>query len=307
MLSRIAESLFWIGRYVERADGTARILEVHLERLNGADAETEAVIVRELFAHMGLPATEEPTLRTLLDTLAHDRGAEHSIAGSFGAARENARRARETVSSSLWEAVNTTWHGLSRQPRSLVGAYNYCTWVQERCAVMRGFTDTTMSQDEAWSFIRAGRFLERADMTARLLRIHESTTLNLSWVQMLRCAGGYESFLRAAHSSISDESARDFLLLDRLFPRSVMCSLLDLERDLSRLSPDRPRIGTGNLPLRLVGDMRSSLEFTDPRDLPETLTPILQSVLRTCSEVSQAITARYFAQGQLTPWVGEQS
>ncbi|HEX9089164.1 MAG TPA: alpha-E domain-containing protein, partial [Arthrobacter sp.] len=100
MLSRIAESLFWIGRYVERADGTARILDVHLERLNHLPMEEQRSVAQELLAVMGARAqSEDFGLPELLNALAYDKQSATSIAGSLGAARENARRARETVSS----------------------------------------------------------------------------------------------------------------------------------------------------------------------------------------------------------------
>ena len=115
MLSRIAESLFWIGRYVERADGTARILDVHLERLNHLPPEQQQQVARDLLQVMGSPLDRQDiTLPELLRVLAYDRSSPTSIAGALGAARENARRARETVSTSLWECLNTTYFGLSR-------------------------------------------------------------------------------------------------------------------------------------------------------------------------------------------------
>ena len=122
MLSRIAESLFWIGRYVERADGTARILDVHLERLNHLPMEEQRSVAQELLAVMGARAqSEEFGLPELLNALAYDKQSATSIAGSLGAARENARRARETVSSGLWESLNTTYYGLNQHRKDVVG------------------------------------------------------------------------------------------------------------------------------------------------------------------------------------------
>ncbi|MCE3294193.1 MAG: hypothetical protein K0Q84_3130, partial [Arthrobacter sp.] len=133
MLSRIAESLFWIGRYVERADGTARILDVHLERLNHLPTEERRSVARELLAVMGArPQSEDFGLEELLHALAYDKHSATSIAGSLGAARENARRARETVSSGLWESLNTTYYGLNQHRKDVVGTYRFCHWVLER-------------------------------------------------------------------------------------------------------------------------------------------------------------------------------
>src|ERR1700712_1684605 len=154
MLSRIAESLFWIGRDVERGDGTARILDVHLERLNHLPPAEQRSVAVELLAVMGGRSTEESFgLSELLHALAYDKTSPTSIAGSLAAARENARRARETVSSSLWESLNTTYYGLNQHRKDVVGTYRFCTWVLERTAMVSGLADTTVSHDESWLFL----------------------------------------------------------------------------------------------------------------------------------------------------------
>ncbi|NKX49191.1 alpha-E domain-containing protein, partial [Arthrobacter deserti] len=241
MLSRIAESLFWIGRYVERADGTARILDVNLERLNQLPAPEQRVVSRQLLGIMGsrpdAGQAGESGLNDLLDRLAYDRTSPTSISGALGAARENARRARETVSSALWECLNTTWYGLSQHRKDVVGTYRFCHWVLERTAMAKGLADTTMSHDESWQFMILGRSLERADMTARMLQTPDVLSAGLSWVNMLRCAGAYESFLRTRRAAFGDEHAAEFLLLDRLFPRSIVYALSDAEQALERLDP----------------------------------------------------------------------
>ncbi|WP_035764264.1 alpha-E domain-containing protein, partial [Arthrobacter sp. H20] len=244
MLSRIAESLFWIGRYVERADGTARILDVHLERLNQMPRDEQRDVSRQLLGVMGSRADgDELVLSDLLQALAYDRTSTTSIAGALGAARENARRARETVSGSVWESLNTTWYGLTQHRKDVVGTYRFCHWVVERTAMIRGLSDTTMSHDESWQFLVLGRSLERADMTARMLSTHDVHAAGLSWVNMLRCAGAYESFLRTRRASFGDQQAAEFLLLDRLFPRSVVYALSDAEKCLTNLNPAYRRVG----------------------------------------------------------------
>jgi len=171
MLSRIAESLFWIGRYVERADDTARILDVHLQMLLEDPQLTESDACRALLAVMGLePDPEEHVDRVVvLDRLAFDATYHSAIVGSLGAARENARRARETVSTDMWQALNTTWIGIDRVRRRATTAHDFFAWVRERAALVAGIADETMSRDDTWRFLVLGRSLERADMTARLV------------------------------------------------------------------------------------------------------------------------------------------
>jgi uncharacterized alpha-E superfamily protein len=171
MLSRIAESLFWIGRYIERADGTARILDVHLQLLLEDPWIDEDIACRSLLTVMGsFPSDDIDTVgrEDVLQQLAVDRGNPSSIGYSLSAARENARRAREIVSTELWETLNTT---NSRMPRRLQTdkVHGFFQWVRERSALAVGIVDSSTSRDEAWQFFTLGRSIERADMTARLI------------------------------------------------------------------------------------------------------------------------------------------
>ena len=129
MLSRIAESLFWIGRYVERADGVARILDVHLERITQLPVGEQEAEVRRIMAVMGVePGDGDYSVRSMIHELAWNKDCLTSISGSLHAARENARRARETVSSAMWESLNSTYYGLGQHRRDVVGTFRVCHW-----------------------------------------------------------------------------------------------------------------------------------------------------------------------------------
>ncbi|GFZ79981.1 alpha-E domain-containing protein [Nesterenkonia alkaliphila] len=309
MLSRIAESLFWIGRYVERADGTARILDVHLERLNQLPLAEQRTVSTNLLAVMGVNAEGEAPagLQQLLHRMAFDIQQGNSIAGSLAAARENARRARETVSAPVWESLNTTWNGLTSHRQDVVGTYRFCTWVIERTATVQGLADSTMSRDDSWQFMALGRALERADMTARMLASGDEEAFRLSWANMLRCAGAYESFLRSRRAAFGDSYAVEFLLLDRLFPRSVVSSLRQVEQALIALDPEYTRTGKMDQARRLVGQARTFLEYHHSEDLLAELPEHLERVQAACSEASNAITVKYFAQAAGQAWTGEQA
>lgn len=315
MLSRIAESLFWIGRYVERADGTARILDVHLERLNQLSAQEQRTVSANLLAVMGTPesAEQEHTagLQEVLARLAFDRDRPNSIAGALGAARENARRARETVSAPVWETLNTTWNGLSGwngrsgYRQDVVGTYRFCTWAVERTATVRGLADTTMSRDDSWQFLTLGSCLERADMTARMLASGDEEAFRLSWANMLRCAGAYESFLRGRRAAFGDTHAVEFLLLDRLFPRSVVSSLRGAEEALAALDPVAQRSGELDDARRLIGQARTFLEFHHTEDLVAELPEHLERVQAACAGASDAVAGKYFSRAAEIAWTGE--
>ncbi|HEY9323798.1 MAG TPA: alpha-E domain-containing protein, partial [Agromyces sp.] len=170
MLSRIAESLFWIGRYIERSDGTARILDVHLQLLLEDPWIDEDTACRSLLSVMGsFPPEGLTTVRRedVLARLAVDRNNPSSIAYALQAARENARRAREIVSTDLWETLNTT---NARMPRRLQTdkVHEFFQWVRERSALAVGLVDSSTSRDESWQFFTLGRAIERTDMTARM-------------------------------------------------------------------------------------------------------------------------------------------
>ncbi|MDT5040688.1 MAG: hypothetical protein QOE51_1673, partial [Actinoplanes sp.] len=247
MLSRIAESLYWIGRYVERAESTARILDVHLQRMLADPWTQEEAACQSLLRVMGMPKVDGPySSARVTGLLGLDERNPSSVVGALAAARENARGARETVSSEMWECLNTTWHGLQNARRRVEqqGVHSFFRWVRERCAVMAGLTDATMSRDEGWLFLVLGRSVERVDMTARLLRTHERAGGSIpSWLTLLRSSGAWETFLRTYRGSLDDRHAAEFLLLDRLFPRSVFAALRQAELCLEALEPAAGRVG----------------------------------------------------------------
>ena len=175
MLSRIAESLFWIGRYVERADDTARILDAFLHRILEDPWVDEDAACRSLLAVLGSAAPHESRVTTgdVLELMGFDPDNPSSIGGALSSARENARGARETISSEMWECLNVTWHSLPsrRIAAEHLGPAMFLGFVRERAAVLAGLAESTMSRDDGWRFLVLGRSLERVDMTARLLSI----------------------------------------------------------------------------------------------------------------------------------------
>src|SRR6187399_92540 len=269
MLSRIAESLFWIGRYIERSDGTARILDVHLQLLLEDPWIEEDFACRSLLSVMGsdAPADQELTRQDVLAQLAVDRTHPASIAYSLGAARENARRAREIVSTELWECLNTT---RARMPRRVASdkVHEFFGWVRERSALAVGIIESATSRDEAWQFFTLGRSIERADMTARLLATRSLTEASgPSWTTILRSCGAYEAYLRTYRGVPSAQKAAEFLLLDRLFPRSILYSVTRAEQQLREIEPRADRFGVSDHAQRLLGQIRSELEYRAVADL----------------------------------------
>lgn len=309
MLSRIAESLFWIGRYVERADGTSRLLDVHLQLLLEDPSINEDEACRALLEVIGSDAIFHNAIgRTdVLDLLSTDRGEPTSISSALNAARENARRVREVVSTELWECLNTT---RSRMPRkvSIDRAHEFFIWVRERTALAVGIFESSASRDESWTFFTLGRSLERIDMTARLLATSELMEASgPSWTTILRSCGAYEAYLRTYRGVPSAVNAAEFLLLDRIFPRSVFFALSRAETCLNDLSPVQARVGVNDLALKEVGLLKNQMEFRNAGDILSNLTLEMTALQERVSEVSEAIRGRYFPSNILPSWVGEVS
>lgn len=310
MLSRIAESLFWIGRYIERADGTARILDVHLQLLLEDPWIDEPTACRSLLGVMGSAPTEPDTVVTrqdVLSKLAVDRMNPSSIAYALTAARENARRAREIVSTELWEILNTT---SARMPRRLHNeqTHEFFQWVRERSALAVGTVDSSTSRDEAWQFFTLGRAIERTDMTARLLATRSLTEESgPSWTTILRSCGAYEAYLRTYRGMPSSRNAAEFLLLDRLFPRSIIYSISTAEMCMSEIDPGRDRVGHSNSVLRALGRIRNDLEYRPIAEILADLPDYMERVQTVTREASEAIRHRFFPTQAEPSWIGENS
>jgi uncharacterized alpha-E superfamily protein len=323
VLSRIAESLFWIGRYVERADDTARILDVHTQRLVEDPWIDERRACANLLGLMGSPTAvgverrggTEPEADTelVLNTLAFDRTSPSSIVGALSAARENARGAREVLSAEIWESLNVTHNALPQQ-RTMArryGPHSLFRFVRERSAMVFGLADATMSRDESWLFLILGRSLERVDMTSRIISTRVlAGDAAPSWTLVLRSTGAYEPYLRTYRGMVNSSRAAEFLLLDRLFPRSVFAALEQAEACLAELERstvrDAARIGVAGEAHRIVGRARTMLEFMSTPELLAQLPTRLEMLQRASSAASAAVTRRFFTEQAPQVWVPEE-
>lgn len=306
MLSRIAESLFWIGRYIERADGTASVIDAHLQLLLEDPWIDENLACRSVLEVMGASAEDgvDLTRQDVLSILAVDRSQPSSIAFSLGAARENARRAREIVSTELWECLNTT---RARTPRKVADdkVHAFISWVRERSALAVGIIESATRRDEAWYFFTLGRSLERADMTARLLSTRSLTEdSGPSWTTILRSCGAYESYLRTHSGAPSAVKAGEFLILDRQFPRSILFSISRAEQCLAEIEP-RSDFGAQDQSRRILGQIRSELEYRPIGEILADLPGHMDTVQLATSAVSEQARLRYFPNEAAPSWVGE--
>ncbi|WP_370894229.1 alpha-E domain-containing protein [Janibacter sp. GXQ6167] len=306
MLSRIADSLFWIGRYIERADGTARLIDVlRLALLEEPSADEHVWSHMVLTGVMGYPYPGRVGLDEVGRLLVFDQTNPSSISGSWLAARENARRARETVSTELWETINTSWHRWTALGTRQVTQV-HLGWVRERAALVAGVADSTMSHDEARDFLLLGQYLERADMTARIVATGSWPEGGPSWGAVLATCGAQQAMLRTMRGVITDRTAAAFLTLDRRFPRSVVAALSAAEERLAALSPDEGRgVGFSDEARRILGRTRTSLEYRRPDDVLADLPVQMERVQQTVRDASEAIAKRYFQSAPVQEWTGE--
>jgi uncharacterized alpha-E superfamily protein len=298
LLSRIAETLYWTGRYVERADDTARLVDVYVHRMLGEDGHESDMACRALFGILGVPAETEDDLDigVVLFRLVYEVQSPSAIAGSMLAARAGARGIREVISSEMWECLNVTAHGLAGQRRAAerLGPHVYLRYIRERAALFFGLAESTMSHDDAWRFLILGRSLERADMTARLLLASMAAPDDIGWPVLLRACGAHESFIRTHGWATEPERVVEFLLLDRLFPRSVVYALTTAEECLAALNPGSVRAGVDDTARRRVGRLRNRLEYIDPKQLTDQLPELLAALQETCVQAGDAIARQYF-------------
>ncbi|MDQ1397670.1 MAG: hypothetical protein QOG64_2929 [Acidimicrobiaceae bacterium] len=294
MLSRIAESLYWLGRYIERAEDTARILDVHYHLLLEDRWVDEASACAALMEVMGVGDRADAACDSDAVTrlLAFDPDYRGSIVGAMDAAWENARGAREAISSEMWESLNATHEAMATADRS---PHAFFAWVKERAAILAGLADSTMSRDDGWRFLVLGRSLERVDMTARLLSARYGESWGQAgWVTTLRCCSAHEAYLRTYQRAVDASLAAEFLVLDRLFPRSVFHALRTAEQCLVDVAPSMGRAGSDDEARRRLGQARTELEFRSVDELLADLPGHLFRLQQHCFDAGSAVAARYF-------------
>lgn len=279
MLSRTADHLFWMSRYLERAESLSRMLDAH-HRLSLLPRSPEAVLQGWSATLVSLGMDEAflkhhgaITPRAAFDFLAFDRNHSGSIVSCLHAARENGRAVRGTITSDMWETLNTTYLKSRTFHTSLPdGARGeFLEWVKYRAHMSRGVTSGTMLRDEAMCFLRIGTFLERADNTTRLLEARwrdpggkgERLVAEASeWTVLLRAMSAYETYRRVCRSSVTPQRVTELLLMRDDFPQAVHRCLADLHANLATVANGR----SGETERRL-GELYAQFHFGRFEDL----------------------------------------
>ncbi|HLH44659.1 MAG TPA: alpha-E domain-containing protein [Bryobacteraceae bacterium] len=315
MLSRVADSLYWMSRYLERAEHTARVINVQLnlmlERGAGSDDEYWARVLRSL----GVPMTaeEENHAQTLAVGLVRDTAHGASIVSSIIAARENARQVREQISSEMWEQLNRLFHSV-RRAHSEAGAWDareFLQSVKEGAHLFQGITDSTMTHGEGWQFIQAGRFLERTVSVStlvgsffreRLLAPRPAQSVkdegepeHLEWLGLLRSCTAFEAYCKAYTADLKPERIAEFLVLHAGFPHSIRFSAAALEGAVKEIGGEARSRGKTRLE-RIAGRLHATLSFGQIDEIMGAgLEAYLDTVLRQCGQVHSALYQTYIA------------
>ncbi len=298
MLARVADSLYWIGRYIERAEHHSRLCDVMLTA--ALDKNDTAVALARRAAVMGAEARAAARRQTSMvaaQGLVLDRENEGSVVGSLSRARGNARQVRDQITTETWERLNLLYLRIvSRHAERafLRGPSAFLQAIIADLHLFKGAVDSTMSHGQGWRFLLLGVYLERAQLIARLLNacLGDSPAGplledHMTQVSVLRMACALEPYLRVYTAEIDARHLLEFLLLDEEFPHSVRFSIKRMEDHLINLAqPGSP--SDHSRPERLAARLSGRLEFAD---MDETLAPgpLLSAVAHECSAIHDAI------------------
>ncbi|AUB83620.1 alpha-E domain-containing protein [Candidatus Thiodictyon syntrophicum] len=312
MLSRIGESLYWMTRNLERADDTARILDINvvymLEADEGATEEMQWQPLLNIVGADELYPVRYPdkrvTVQRVIHLLTQEKDNPGSLYNSVRLARENARVVRDRISSAMWEAMNEFWLSVDKHLKTTLQpwrAAEFYAHVHREVATFYGLAQSTMIRGEAYGFTVLGSLLERADMTARILDVRYHLLLpDLSlvgspldyyqWGALLKSLSGFDAYRRQYHGGIRPIEVVEFTVLNPDFPRSLTYCLNGMERALARIG----LIDHGEVP-RALQALREHLTVATPRDiLDQGLHEYLDRYLALLAELATALQADYF-------------
>lgn len=294
MLSRVADSLYWMSRYFERADNAARVLEATYGLiLNPAKFSTEERWFRAVSSLAPGAASGNVDPQRALFLLVADPEGAFSIVKCISGARENARQVREEISSEMWEHLNRLFHdvtGSELQAGDDAAAMRTVRLVREGSYRFKGVTDATMSHDEGWHFIQLGKYIERAHNLCVLVDSYftiDKHADDLDWVGLLSSCAAFEAYCKACTAELRPERIADFLLLKPEFPYSVRYSLDRMHQALTSISNLSLSRRTEKIE-RLIGRMRSMVAYVQVEEVMLKLHKYLAEIIEQCRQLHAA-------------------
>jgi uncharacterized alpha-E superfamily protein len=316
MLSRVADALFWLSRYTERAENNARMADVNLQLMLDAQLlnsknqqHWESIIFtledNELFKKHYPQITKD----SVVEFVTFDRRNPNSIYSCLALARENARTVREQISVEMWEQINRMFllfrSGDAKQMFE-VSTYEFFKWILEGSQLFQGVTDATMSHDEGWEFIQLGKYLERADRTSRILDIKYHILLptgeqiggnvdTIQWMAVLKSCSALEPYRKHYRGQVAPWKVVEFLVKNATFPRSVIFCVNSVDESLHKITGvDRGDFNYKVEAERLSGKLLADLSYITIEEVFEFgLHQYLDRMQLRLMEISKAIYTEF--------------
>jgi uncharacterized alpha-E superfamily protein len=319
MLSRVAESLCWMARYVERAEDLTRALAVHFHALLDAPHQDAERGWASLLALTGEEAAfraryERFDEASVASFFVSDAANTNAVVALIARARENARAVRDQISSEMWEHLNRLYFAVKEKDAAdfAGGPYDFYRKVRDGSQAFQGITHATLTHGEAYHFIQLGKHLERASQTVRLLGVRYANVnaqqdgtpvATLQLISMLKSCSAFEPFRQTAGSRLMAGDVMEFLLLHRQFPRAVLCCLGSCGDALDAIAAAAPkRAPRPDRPRQALGRLRAELEYLDIHDvLGPRMDDFLGGLLGKVHLLGDEIARAYFSTQVILP------
>ena len=308
MLSRVADHLYWMSRYLERAEHVMRMLTVNLNMMLDRGPALANEHWHVLLDSVAVTPPDDLPLDDshVIQLLTFDHENTNSIMSCVTSARENARHVRELISSEMWERLNSLYLQVTAANAEAICAndpFTFMRSIYDGLLLLQGATDSTMNHGEGWYFIQAGRYIERANATAHLLDVYspvltpcspdEAAERYLDWVGLLKSCTAFEAYVKIYSADVQPHWLLEFLLLNDHFPHAVTFAIGQLEEALNAIAEITEK-RKGIRVNRLAGRLRAMLGFTSIEEIMEGgLHGYLSDVKLQCAQLHTAIHETY--------------
>lgn len=311
MLSRVANSIYWMCRYIERAENVARFIDVNLNLLHDMESDMEhqwkPLIMTTGDQDIFERNCKEYSAEEVIWFLTFDRDYANSIISCLSAARENARSIREIISTEMWEHLNTFYLDIIKEESiklALEDPHRFFGIIKMRSHLFTGLLDSTMSHGEAWNFARIGMMIERADKTSRILDVKYFMLLrqadlvnapvdNIQWLAVLRSTSAFEMFRKEVHR-VTPNNVADFLIFNKYFPRSIYHCISKARISMHRIT-GTPLDRATNKAEKKLGRLMADLEYSDIEEVIESgLHEFLDDLQIRLNQVGETIGTTFF-------------
>lgn len=314
MLSRVANSIYWMNRYIERAENYARFMSVNfnltLDLPPNVDEQWEPLLIATADNFLFYNHYHAPTRENVINFMTFDKRNPNSIVSCLNYARENARTIRESISKDMWENLNELYLRVRDATPNIEWDLNqlhaFLNDVKLGCQLFYGVIDCTITRNEGWHFGRVGRFLERADKTSRFLDVKYFTLLPdadavgstidlMIWTAVLKSVSANNMY-RQQYRVLNPSTIVEFLILDKNFPRSVAHCIRQAELSLYEISGNTVNHGFSNPAEKELSRLRSEIEFSTTADIfKSSLHQYLDRFQTRTNEVAEVIHETYFS------------